>query len=1185
MRSKQHATSTVRYKMYKDGKRWVIAGLFSVVTAAFMVATPHSTQAATDADAADKSAVTQTVETPSFGFDAVTDQADAATEPENQDTKAPATEASEDSAKTAADKAAKQTTPAAQTDGQAKAATQKVVLAPAREAVKPAEPAKKEAVTITAKYSQNALGMTTISGQATPGATITAVADSGHVLGNITASADGGYSINTRVAGAVTLTATKNGDSAYATLDLPSATAEQKAAAKSAANDLADDRTSIISVDVAEKSETKLDTDDINVDTITPSDVGLGEKFTNLNDEAASLGTNGVGESTRKPVEFKTSDQTQDVDVVTTNSSLGSASIFGTNGQYDVIQLGDGLQAQIRKIGGKNYAVVTAEFTKSLGDIVPFYNVFQGLVSLIPIVGGLGDSAMQALEDISTVTALAPVYAVEDSKTADGDYTKFYVDLSGINLTELVADKVDATLSANTSQTLSESQQATLMDSVAKNFEGGFSASFLGKTTVVTPLSVRPTAEITADTDQKDIAIASAFYSDNTFDFKFGNDQDTYAHPLYVQMADSDGDGVTDIKEAEGGGETTPTTDPGDDPGDHGGDTTVPVSTDLNATATVDKSTGTVTIKGSGASAEGVVDLIAGSGYTSKDGLTPITMVTAEDDGTFSFTIGKDDADKNDLYGGKVTVLDNDTSEMIEVPVAGLDLTGKLTGTISIDWANQAPRPDVADHTGDALWAEIEDYYANGNNPKLEVTINSDDTKKMTIELTDPSMFTWAKGAITGASGTHNDEFVLTKAGTDYVTKTVQKQLPDYNFKASDITAGGSLTINQAAVTVSVSGSATVSANQTDFKAAALKASSGQITAQAMAGSDKIGSAVKLDAGTDYQLAPEVKAELGNYSNAFVLTAAGLNKVQGTLDANHKLDSAVKAANVKGGSLSVGDVITVTYTVKYAGAGTDTPKDVTQTATWSGEKGANGQEVWSTNDKISAIKTPDVPGFTADKSVAFAGIDTSGKTKPTTDSYTETVTYTAGVLSIGKLVPDGKYVPVFGQAGPNVEVEIKTQNGEPITTTTDDDGNYEAVVKLDDAPARSTVTATVTIGGNKDTVSGTVEANTPKAPKATITPIINQVSTITGTAEPGAAVTVKTEGGDEVGTVAADGVGNFTVSVPVTVAPPHTKLLVTQTTAGGTSLPMPVETHREALKAPTVTATVGAPDFNFNSGN
>lgn len=1173
----QGAPTKVHFKMYKDGKRWVVAGMFSIIAGTFMFAGPNATHAATDAEQAP---VTVQANAPTMQFDAATSvSADAKTDA----TATAEPKADEKSATVSdADSQADAATPAADTDAPAPTDT--------------AQSVAKTALKVTATFTQSDLGMTTISGQTTAGATVSAVDAGGSQIGRATTAADGTYSIKTRITGKITLTATKDGATAgYTSVNLPAATQAQKDAAKSGKAELvAKVRDAIVDVDIAKNTKTQLDTNDVAVEKITPSNIELGAEFTNLNDVVDQLDTAGKGESASNPISYLTTDDTFDVNVVTNSSSLVSANLIGTDGQYDVIQLGDGLQGQIRMIDGKAFAVVTTEFTKSIGDIVPFYDLGQSILDLFP-GGDIVSDAMQAVEDATTITTTVPVVGVESSKTADGDYTKFVVDLSQVDLAALVANKIDAAMEANESGSITDADRTTIANATAEEFGSGFSASFLGETTVVTPLTVRPTADITQTTKQQDIAIASAFYDSNVFQFTFGDDEDTYMHPLYVVTPDKDGNGIPDLtddrnsKTTDDGG--TSTTNPGtttttDLGGNTGGDTnTTPTRSDLAAKATIDGATSDVIISGSGATPGNLVYVVPGTGYTDAEAaLTGTDFLAIDDtigaDGTFNVTIDKDKAEAAGIYGTDVTVVDAGSAQLVATPVDALALTGDIAGNITVEWRATAQKPSVLDHAGDELWAEVEDYYANTANPRLAVTIFNGKTARATIELTDTSMFTWEPHGTYNSVRAHDDEFILTQAGIDYVNAQVKGQFPNYTFDAATMSNGGTLTIETAKTTITLSGSATVDQAAANFDDAALKAIDGQLTAQVLHGQEKVGNIVVLTAGTDYQVSDKVQPQLGTYANAFTLTDAGIIKVQATLDESHEL--ADTDAVVNGGSLSVTQDSDVHYTVTYSGAGTLTPDDNPQTVVWHGVKDASGQETWTAQTSIKAVDSPRIAGFMPSVAKAFANAPTTATSLP--GDQTVAVTYTLSNLSLNALIPDGKYVPISGQTAPNMAVTITTANGEPITTNADDNGDYDVIVTTEDAPIKSTVKVSVTVEGKTQNKTGVVVANVPDAPTATISPILSKVSTITGTAEPNATITINDEDGHQVATGVANATGQYTATVSVTDAPPHTTLLVTQTTAGGTSLGRPVETFREVLNSPTVEIAIEAPVMNFDIG-
>lgn len=1158
---------TVHFKMYKDGKRWVVAGMFSVALATVFLGDRHTVAAATD----DGGAVRVAVDKPQM------------TEA-NADTDAVATQAEAE---------------------QAPAAEQQPAVAAEKTPAKTAAPVKEQAatpvtretstpLTITVQNTQNAAGMTTISGQTAAGAQVTAIADSGYQVGVATADATGKYSINTRVSGTITLTATQADQHAVATVQVATASVEQKQTARAGKQELAaKGRDALISASIASHSTTRLDTDDIAVEATVLSDSAIGTEFTNLNDEADTLQTSGVGETPSNAIQFTDVDQTADVNVVTSSSTLASGSVLGTDGQYDVIELGDGLQGQIRGINGQQVAVVTTEFTMSLAKMIPFYDVGQSLVSLIPIFGGMADRTMQALEDIATITTVAPVRGVESSKTADGDYTQFYVDLSKVNLAQLAADKVNATMSSEEGKTLSDADQQTLADQMATQFEGGFSAKLLGSTTVVTPLSVRPTAEIDQTTNQQDISIASAFYSDNIFQFDFGRSEDGTFYPLYVQTPDRDGNGTPDLTDARNGGGTSTGTETGTETGtgtgiDIGtGTTTTPESGQLTVQTDLDADLN-VAITGTGATPGKFVMLFNGNNLGTgeeamvKGAESKISRVTADENGNYTYTVPANTANTFNpaLYGGHVTVVDVETKNLVIADVENPVVTASLGGVVTVEWNKTPQQVKDQTHANDPLWTELESYYSDPANAKLNVSVVAMG-KTQTVDLPTTDLFTWEPGSFYNGVKDHGEQFVLTDKGKQYVTEQVTKLYPDYIFDANAITPGGTLRILPAEVTITMAaGNFTADAGSATFAADLLNASDGQVTAHLTRGSDTLGETVQLVAGTDYVLDSGVEQKIGSYTDIFRLTANGLGKLQGQLDTNHKLGGDV--SEVRAGTADVYENKTVRYSVTYTGAGAKTPAANGEDVNWHGSLGSDGTITWTTDD-IHEIPTPVVAGYTADNMHPFQGVAGTSNGRPS--DWSIQVTYTLGELGLNTPVPEGKYVPISGTTAPNLSVTVATENGEPITTTADDQGGFDVITTLADAPVGSTVTATVTSGDNPQSKTAVVQANVPNAPTATIKPIMNKVSTISGQGEANADIKIYLPNGTIAAEVTADGSGLYTATVTSTVAPPHTMLAVTQTTPGGASLSATVETSRPGLQKPTIHIVIDAPEMSMTDSN
>ncbi|WP_241559457.1 Ig-like domain-containing protein, partial [Lacticaseibacillus hulanensis] len=181
--------------------------------------------------------------------------------------------------------------------------------------------------------------------------------------------------------------------------------------------------------------------------------------------------------------------------------------------------------------------------------------------------------------------------------------------------------------------------------------------------------------------------------------------------------------------------------------------------------------------------------------------------------------------------------------------------------------------------------------------------------------------------------------------------------------------------------------------------------------------------------------------------------------------------------------------------------------------------------------------------------------------------------------------PANGTVEVTGTGKPGDTITITPEKGGQVVVPVADDGTYTADVPLSWAPYGSDITAVENgKGGSSDPVTAKVPAMKLTAPTGTATVPVNGQVTVTGKAAAGATVTLITQD-DKTFTATADDKGAFTIEIPSTSAKIGSDIKVTQTLNGSTSPEGKITVpHREALKAPTVTAIVGSPAFGFDDG-
>ena len=257
----------------------------------------------------------------------------------------------------------------------------------------------------------------------------------------------------------------------------------------------------------------------------------------------------------------------------------------------------------------------------------------------------------------------------------------------------------------------------------------------------------------------------------------------------------------------------------------------------------------------------------------------------------------------------------------------------------------------------------------------------------------------------------------------------------------------------------------------------------------------------------------------------------------------------------------------------------DAPTDGKVKVTGTGEPNATvtitpegGDPVTTTADGEGNFET-EIPETDAPSGTKITTTQTTpgGDSLPATDEvpYNKPAKPT---LDVG--APENGNVPVSGTGEPGDTVTIKTDGSDPITVPIGDDGTFKAQIP-ETAPG-TTVTAVETgKGGDSDPATDTVDEPVPDEPAVTVDKPTDGNVKVTGKGEPNATVTITPEGGDPV-TTTADGEGNFETEIPETDAPSGTKITTTQTTPGGDSLPATDEVPYNAPAKPTV--KVDAPE-------
>ncbi|MCS8028733.1 Ig-like domain-containing protein [Pseudomonas aeruginosa] len=194
--------------------------------------------------------------------------------------------------------------------------------------------------------------------------------------------------------------------------------------------------------------------------------------------------------------------------------------------------------------------------------------------------------------------------------------------------------------------------------------------------------------------------------------------------------------------------------------------------------------------------------------------------------------------------------------------------------------------------------------------------------------------------------------------------------------------------------------------------------------------------------------------------------------------------------------------------------------------------------------------------------------DAAGNSSPATSITVD------GVAPSAPVVEPSNGSELSGTAEPGSSVTLTDGNGNPIgQTTADANGNWSFTpsTPLPDGTVVNVV-ARDAAGNSSPPASVTVDAVAPATP--TVDP--SNGTTFSGTAEPGATVTLTDGNGNPIGQVTADGSGNWTFT-PSTPLPNGTVVNATATDpSGNASSPASVTVDSVAPAAPVVNPSNGA---------
>ncbi|MCG0474245.1 Ig-like domain-containing protein [Pseudomonas aeruginosa] len=532
----------------------------------------------------------------------------------------------------------------------------------------------------------------------------------------------------------------------------------------------------------------------------------------------------------------------------------------------------------------------------------------------------------------------------------------------------------------------------------------------------------------------------------------------------------------------------------------------------------------------------------------------PIGQTSADANGNWSFTPGSQlpdgtvvnvvarDAAGNSSPATSITVDGVAPSAPVVEPSNGSELSGTAEPGSSVTLTDGNGNPigqTTADANGnwsftpstplpDGTVVNVVARDAAGNSsPPASVTVDAVAPATPTV---DPSNGTTLSGtaepgsSVTLTDGNGNPIGQVTADGSGNWTFTPSTPLPNgtvVNATATDPSGNAS---PPASVTVDAVAPATPVVNPSNGSTLSGTAEPGATVTLTDGNGNPIGQ-VTADGSGNWSFTPGTPLANGTVVNATATDASG-NTSAGSSVTVDSVAPATPVVNPSNGTTLSGTAEPGSSVTLTDGSGNPI-----------GQVTADGSGNWSFTPS-----TPLADGTVVNATATDPAGNTSGQGSTTVD----------GVAPATPTVDSSNGTTLSGTAEPGATVTLTDGNGNPIGQVTADGSGNWTFTPSTPLPNGTVVNATATdpSGNASSPASVTVDAVAPA------TPVVNPSngSTLSGTAEPGATVTLTDGNGNPIGQVTADGSGNWSFT-PTTPLPNGTVVNATATDASGNTSP------------------------------